>query len=370
MDILWVVKKYFPIKNTSSLSLSSKDKIALLDQLSNLLGSGIPIINALTIMSYQTKKSSLKKLLLAIKESLHQWIALHDICTLYPKIFSPFDLAIIEMWELTGKMGNSIETIKEKEEKSAEIRSKILGALIYPIVIITLSMAMIMVFMVYVIPKIQAMYQDAKVNLPDLTQTIINISIFLQEYYISLIWWIIIVIMVLSFISKHPKTQIYFDRFFLHIPFFWNLMKKKILSLFATSMSILLENWVIINKALEISGHALENKYYEKRLTHINTEIAKGIELSSLMGIDTIQTGKEDFLFPIELSSVVKIGEETGSLAPLLKKVWSKFNKEIDGIIKNMQTAIEPTVIILVGWIIGTIIMAIMLPFFNMVNVM
>lgn len=370
MNISSLLQKLKFTKPKSMIRLSSREKISFLDQLSNLLGSGIPIINSLTIMSYQTKRVKVKNMLLSLKDDLHKWVSFKDACAKYPRSFGPFDLAIIEMWELTGKMWNSIETIKDKEEKNAEIRSKIAWALIYPVVIISLSVAMIMVFMIYVIPKIQKMYKDAKVNLPDLTQNIITISEFLQAHFYTLLLGIFIFIMIVSALRKHPKTKIYFDQAFLRIPFFGNLIKKKTLSLFSGSLSILLESWVIINTALEISGHALENEYYEKRLKHINAEIAKWIELSTLMWIDKIQTGKEDFLFPIELASVVKIWEETGTLAPLLHKVSVKFNKEIDSIIKNMQTAIEPTVIIFVGWIIWTIIMAIMLPFFNMVNVM
>lgn len=363
------ILQWFLKKSSSGIHISLKEKIQLLDQLSNLLSSGIPITNALKIISYQTRKQKIKALLLDLLEDLNKGISFKESCSKYTSIFSVFDLSIIEMWEVTGKIADSIETIKNKEEKNREIKGKIIWALIYPAVILTLSVWMIMVFMIYVIPKIQTMYKDAKVNLPDLTQNIINISNFLQENLFSL--WISIVafFMIIGFLRKHPRTKIHFDHFVLRIPLFWKLIQKKILSLFTSSLAILLESWVIINKSLEISSHALENDYYEKRLKYINAEVSKGRELSQLMGIDKIQSGKEDFLFPIELASVVKIGEETGRLAPLLGKIWKKYNKEIDDIVKNMQTAIEPIVIIGVWLIIGTIIMAIMLPFFNMVNV-
>ena len=112
-----------------------------------------------------------------------------------------------------------------------------------------------------------------------------------------------------------------------------------------------------------------KNDYYEKKLTEMNSRVSKWIQLSELMWINEIQSWKENFLFPIELASVVKIWEETWNLAELLIKISKKQNKEIDNVVKNIQTAIEPLVIIIIWVIVWTLIMAIMLPFFNMVNV-
>ncbi|NVP17540.1 type II secretion system F family protein [Candidatus Gracilibacteria bacterium] len=356
-------------EKTLNMKISSKDKINLLEQLSNLLQSGIPLINSLRIIMYQTRNKNNKKLLNSIIEGLNSGNNLKESFQLFPNIFNTFDLSIIEMGEVTGKLGDSIETIKLKEEKARELKTKIIGALIYPMVIITLSIAMIGVFMIYVIPKIEQMYKDSKVNLPSLTQNVIDTSKFLQENIIIIVFGIIILIFGIIVFKTNPKTKIYWDIMIIKLPIFGPLIRKKILALFTSGLGILLKNGVIINKSLEISSKALENDYYEKELKEITSRVSKGIELSVLMGINEIQSGKENTLFPIELASVVKIGEETGNLSNLLIKYSIKTNKEIDEIVKNIQTAIEPLVIVGVGGIIGTLIMAIMLPFFNMVNV-
>lgn len=354
---------------TFSLKISSKEKINLLEQLSNLLNSWIPLINSFKIIMYQTREKKMKQLVKIIIDNLNKWDSLKDAFGKFKNIFNVFDISIIEMWEVTWKLWDSIETIKNKEEKSRELKWKILWALIYPMVITVLSIAMIVVFMVYVIPKITDMYKDAKVNLPSLTQTVIDISNFLQRNIYEIIIGIIIFIIAFIIFKKHPKTKIYFDRAILHLPIFGPLIQKKILSLFTSSLSILLNSGVIINKSLEISSRALENDYYEAELKKITNSVSRWNDLSSCMGIDDIQSGKENFLFPIELASVVKIWEETWRLADLLKKIWVKYTKQIDELVKNMQTAIEPIVIVVVWGIIWTLIMAIMLPFFNMVNV-
>ncbi|MDD3145432.1 MAG: type II secretion system F family protein [Candidatus Gracilibacteria bacterium] len=354
---------------SSKIKISSKDKINLLEQLSSLLQSGIPLINSLKIIMYQTRNKNMKKLLNSIIESLNTGNNLKNAFEKFPHIFNIFDLSIIEMGEVTGKLGDSIETIKIKEEKTRELKSKIIGALIYPMVIVSLSIVMIGVFMIFVIPKIEKMYSDSKVNLPSLTQNVIKTSKFIQENIIYIIFFIILFIIGISIFKSHKKTKIYWDYMIIRVPIFGPLIKKKILALFTSSLGILLKNGVIINNSLEISSRALDNDYYERDLKEISSRVSKGIELSTLMGINEIQSGKENFLFPIELASVIKIGEETGNMANLLIKISLKMNKEIDSIVKNIQTAIEPLVIVIVGGIIGTLIMAIMLPFFNMVNV-
>lgn len=361
----------FKWKKTLSIKISSKEKINLLEQLSNLLESWIPLINSLKIIMYQTKtKNKNNKLLLnSVIAELNSWNSLNECFQKFPNIFNTFDLSIIEMWEVTWKLWDSIETIKLKEEKSRELKNKIIWALIYPMVIISLSIIMIWIFMVFVIPKIEQMYKDSKVNLPSLTQNVIDISDFLQENIIILILIIIFLIFGIINFKNNIKTKIYWDHMIIKLPLFWPLIKKKILALFTSWLWILLKNWIIINKSLEISSKSLENKYYEKELQEITSRVSKWIELSVLMWINEIQSSKENLLFPIELASVVKIWEETWNLSNLLIKYSIKANKEIDEIVKNIQTAIEPLVIIWVWLIVWTIIMAIMLPFFNMVNV-
>jgi len=356
-------------KKKSYIKIGTKEKIIFLEQLSNLLNSWIPIINAFKIMILQTKNKSIQKLISSILEDINKWIHLKDIMIKFPNIFNNFDISIIEMWEVSWNIWNSIDLIRDKEEKTKELKWKIMWALIYPIVVITLATAMIIVFMVYVIPKITDMYKDAKVNLHDLTQTVIKISEYLQEKYYLIIIYILIFILIIKLFKTNKKTKIYWDKSILHFPIFWNLIRKKILALFTSSMWVLLTQWVMINDALKITAWALENDYYEKEILNIVKKISSWEELSNLMWINLIAEKKESPYFPIELSSVVKIWEQTGKMPSLLTKISLKFNKEIDNVVKNLSTAIEPIVIMFVWAIVWTIIMAVMLPFFNMANV-
>nr|MDD3720342.1 type II secretion system F family protein [Candidatus Gracilibacteria bacterium] len=363
-----IVTKIKDLKSNNQ-KLNIKEKINFLDQFGTLLNSGIPITSSLKIISFQTKNKGLKSIIETILGDINKGTSLKDSFSRFPYIFKIFDLSIIEMGELTGKVGEAIDVIKLKEEKTKEIKSKIIGAFVYPSIIITLALGMITIFIIYVIPKITDMYKDARVNLPILTQSVINISDFLQKNIIYICLLIILFIIGLYYFKTNDKTKIYFDKFTLKLPIAGNLIKKKILSLFTSSLGTLLKNGVIINKSLEVSAGVVNNDYYKKEILKMVDGISAGEDFSKLLGIEDISSGKENIFFPLELASAVKIGEQTGRLPDLLLKISNKYNKEMDETVKNLSTAIEPIVIIFVGIIIGTLIMAIMLPFFNMVNV-
>jgi len=352
-----------------SKKMRVKEKINFLDQLATLLISWIPITNSFKIISYQTQNKKLKGIIETILDDINKWLSLKECFSKFPNIFKIFDLSIIEMWELTWKVWESIEIIKIKEEKTKEIKSKIIGAFVYPMIIVGLSTIMVTIFILYVIPKITDMYKDAKVNLPKLTKFVIDLSDFLQAniFYIclSIVW----IIWCFYIFKTNKRTKIYFDRYVLDTPIFWNLMRKKIFAMFTSSLGTLLKNGVIINKSLEISSWVVANDYYKKEINKITVWISSWKDFSRMLGIEDIKTGTKNKIFPIELASIVKIWEQTWKLPELLLKISDKYNKEIDVVVKNLSTAIEPIVIVVVWAIIGTLIMAIMLPFFNMVNV-
>ncbi|MDP5039112.1 MAG: type II secretion system F family protein [Candidatus Gracilibacteria bacterium] len=356
-------------KKKNNVVVSQGEKIKFLDELYSLIISGIPITNALGIIGYQTKNKKVSFLVEYILKNLNKGKKIQESFEFFPKIFSQFDVNIIKMGEVTGKLGDSLGIIIDKEEKNKDLKTKLIQALIYPVIVVSLSIAMIFGFMIFVIPKVQKMYVDARVNLPDLTQNVINISEFISGNIILIVFGIIFIILGIQSLKLNKKTKYYYDKTVLEIPLFGGLIRKKILVVFTNTLGTLLKNGIMINQALEIAQKSLENEYYEQRVIQITKELNEGISLSELFGINKIKTGKFDKYFPIELASIVKIGEQTGKLPDLLLKISKKYNKEIDNLVKNLSTIIEPLVIVMVGGIVGTMVMAILLPFFNMVNV-
>lgn len=194
-----------------------------------------------------------------------------------------------------------------------------------------------------------------------------------------------IVLCIIGFIFalRNPRFRYGFDRYILTIPIFGSLIRKKILIIFTEFLATLLNAGILINRSLSIVRTGMENTYYETEIDAIILDIKAGKTLSAALGGEyierkirgeTIGDNEVGFkrriaCFPIELSMSVKIGEQTGSLAHMLEKIAVRYNKDVDATIKGLSSMIEPIIIIGIGGIVGVIIMAIMLPFFNMVNV-
>ena len=363
------------------MKLSQKQKIVFIDNLSSLLNSWIPVIQALDIIAFQSKNKKIDKVLEIMKSYISAGENFFKVALKLQSVFNVFDAAMIEAWEATWQVWKAFEIIVQKEEKEYDLKKKVKQALIYPIAIVIVTFAMLTVIMTYVIPKIKWIYKDANVNLPGLTSAIIDIS----DFFVANIVFIIITILVLILIvmqayKKVPKFKFEVDKNVLRIPIFWEIIKKKILVHFADFLSILLLSGITINKSLLIIKNAMDNSYYSKEVENILEKVKAWMTISSAMWVEVLESVKKEWkkeqrkvklspAFPIEMSTSVKIWEQTWSLARMLQKTSTRYTKEIDNIVKNLSTLLEPIIIVVIWVIVWTIIMAILLPFLNMANV-
>ncbi len=243
---------------------------------------------------------------------------------------------------------------------------------------------MIAVIMTYVVPKIEGIYREANANLPALTTAVIATSRFLRDYGTGVL--VVLFLAGTGFLValKNPLVRMRFDEAVLRVPVFGGIMRKKILVSYCEFLSSLLSSGIVINRALAIVRNGLGNRYYEAMLDSMLEDVKTGRPLSSSMGGEYTERkirgeamGAEEErafkkkieCFPIELSTAVKVGEQTGTLAGMLGKSAKRYGREIDALVKNLSSMLEPVVIVGVGGIVGTIVLAIMLPFFNMANV-
>lgn len=290
---------------------------------------------------------------------------------------------MFEMGDATGKIGQVLEIITDREEKQLELEGKIRQALIYPISIVIVAILMVITIMTYVVPKIEKIYQDSHVNLPGLTQMIINLSHFIRDYGIFVSIGLGVLVGGFIFALRQKAFRYWVDQRIFVIPIFGEILRKKTLIVFSEFLATLLGAGILIDKSLSIIRSGMGNAYYEGEIDGILLDIKTGKSLSSALGGEYIEkkirgekNPEDDRLyskridcFPVELSMAVKIGEQTGSLSKMLQKTAIRYNKEVDASVKNLSSMLEPIIIVVIGGIVGVIIMAIMLPFFNMVNV-
>ena len=366
--------------------ISTKQKILFFENLWNLINAWIPVIQALNIIIYQTKNKNLKTLSENIKKDIEAWENLFRVSLKNKKVFNVFDMAMLEAWEAIWKVWRSLEIISQKEEKDLNLKNKITQAMIYPIAIVVVTMAMITVMMIYVIPKIEAIYRDANTNLPGLTKAVISFSHIIRVDWLYILAFFVIIGFWTKYLLKVKNIKIKIDKKILNIPIFWDIIKKKILVNFADFLSTLLSSGIMINKALLILRNWTTNLYYAKEYEKILENIKNWKTLSSSMWWNLIElksrktlTPEEKLdlkiaeerstLFPIELTTAIKIWEQTWTLAKMLERSSARYTKEIDHTVKNLSTMLEPIIIVVIWVVVWTIIMAILLPFLSIWNV-
>lgn len=347
------------------------------------MGAGIPLVKSLQLLYFQASEKSVQKLCLESKARIESGESLASISRSLPTIFSGFDSAMFEMGDATGKIGQIFATLTEKEEKSLEIERKVMGALVYPIAVISVAILMVIGLLIFVIPRIEAIYREAHTALPPLTRAVIALSHFLQSYVLILAGVGVIGVIGLKFLSRQPPYRILLERAMLRLPIFGRLIRLRILVSFADFLSHLLASGITIHRALDIVREGLGNMIYGNHVMTIAGEVRNGTHLSGAMGGDYLEkklSGAEltpaDMAarsrleaFGVELITSIKVGEQTGNLSTMLAKSALRSNREIDTIVKNMSSLLEPVIIMLVGGIVGVIILAIMMPFFNMAKV-
>ncbi len=288
------------------------------------------------------------------------------------------------MGDATGKIGQIFETLAEKEEKMLDLERKVTGALIYPMAIVVVAVTMVCILLIYVIPRIEAIYKEAHTSLPPLTTFVISISHGLRDFGIWIVLALIGIVTLIQILLRKPDIRMSLDRAVLHLPIFGPMLQQKNLVIFSDFLSILLASGVTIHRALEIVAQGMENFHYKRAVGLLIRDIRQGKYLSLAMGGDyleqkiagTIDTSsatsisKEQlWTFTMELSTAVKVGEQTGKLSHMLEKASKRYEKDIDTTVRSLSALLEPIVIIVIGAIVGVIVLAIMMPFFNMVKV-
>lgn len=348
------------------IRLTRKEKILFLDNFGSLINAGIPIIRAIQIIYFQSQNKHVQDMAIYFKQTIESGKNIVDVSASLPKVFSPFDRAMFEMGDATGKLGQVLEILTEREEKQLELDRKIKQALIYPVSIVVVAMGMIVTIMTYVVPKIEKIYHESNVNLPGLTQAIIGISHFIVDYGIYMLICIVAIAGIFSLALRRRQFRYAFDRAIFRIPLFGSILRKKTLITFTQFLSTLLSSGILINKALLIVQSGMGNTYYERELDGIMAEIKAGKSLSSALGGEYIERrirGEKDLAndttairrvdcFPVDISLAVKIGEQTGSLARMLEKMATRYNKEVDNTIKGLSGMMEPIIIVGIGGIV------------------
>lgn len=336
-------------------TISRTDKIHLTQHLYTFLEAGIELDRAVMIASEQTFNLKLKEVLSDIYRNVRQGQKLHESFQKYSKYFSSFFINFIKIGEMSGSLDKSLLHLLEQQEKDHDLVTKTRGALIYPFLIITAGIGMIIFMMTFVVPTISNMLKEYGTELPITTKILVALSDFLIANGLFVLFGLLVLFFIFLRSIKTTIGKWYWDKFLLSIP----LVKKIVIEFnsarIARSLSAMLKSGVSIDNALEYSVLVSNNSHYQKSINEAIIIVRKGIPLTKVLH------GYPKLYSPL-IIQMLEIGEQTGKTDVMSEKIASYYEKRIINVLQNLSSTIEPILLLIIGLIIGFVAVSILTP--------
>jgi len=334
--------------------VTTQDIAMLTRQLSTLISAGIPLVESLSALIDQVENLKLKSSLSEIRDKVNQGSSLADAMKNHPKIFSNLFTNMIKSGESSGTLGIVLERLAEYTEGQMKLRSKIISILAYPSFMILISMGVLLFLLTYVVPIVIKIYANVNKALPLPTIILIGISSFMTKYWFIVIGLFAFAIYYIRRYIKTPRGREKFDIFVLKVPLVGNMSRMVAVSRFASTFSTLLSSGVPVLQAMDIVKNVVNNTVFAKVIEDARTNIAEGQSIA-----EPLRKSNE---FPPLVTHMIAIGEKTGELEGMLKKVSETYNNLFEARIATLTSVLEPVMILVMAAIIGFVVVAILLP--------
>jgi type IV pilus assembly protein PilC len=340
--------------------ITSADVSTFTRQLSTMINAGLPITEALLILRSQSK-GSMQKIVAQILADVEAGESLSGAMGRHPKIFSRTYMALVKSGEVGGVMDAVLARLADNLEKQEEFSGKVKGALIYPIVIVIGMVIVSFIMMIFVIPRLLSLYADFNATLPLPTRILIGISGFMVNF-----WWLILILAggALYFYNIYrntPAGRRKTDELIFKIPVFGELQRQIVLTELTRTLSLMVGAGVPILEALNITADVVNNSIVSDALRESAREVERGFPIAYAFG-------RHPDAFPFLLSQMIAVGEETGKMDEVLTKISHIFELDSDEKVKGLTASIEPIVMVLLGVGVGFLVIAVILPIYNLTS--
>lgn len=338
--------------------LGYKDIALVTRQLSSLLQSGLPLDEVLQAAATQSRKPTVKSLLLQVRARVLEGLSLGQAMAEAPKAFNNLYRAMVRAGESAGFLGPVLEQLAEYTETSQETRQKIQMAMMYPVVLLCVSMGVVMALMAFVVPKLTGMFAQTKQKLPLITEILIGTSNFIVNYGLFALLGIIGAVVLFKQALKAPERQLRWHRLLLKMPLFGNFMRVSEAARYANTLGLLVKSGVPLLEGLRIASQVLTNRVMQDAAKTIAVSVQEGSSLNRAM--DQVDE------FPPLIVQMVASGEANGQLADQLLHAARNQERELSFTLGTMMGLLEPAMILFMAGMVFFIVMAIMLPIFQM----
>lgn len=361
LTILGIQAKAKPI--TSSFStlfgkVKFTDVVDFTRQLSIMLTSGLTLIDSLDILKRQSENPAMLRLIQQIDTDVKAGLNLSDALAKHKMLFSNLYISLVKAGEASGKLDEILKKLSENLERQRLFKSKIKGAMMYPIIVIVAMLGVMFVMISFVIPKLLAVYKDFNIELPAPTLILIALSDFFSAYWTIVVGAAVGVIIVISRAVKSRKGKRVFDQFTLKLPIMSRVIKIAALVDTTRTLSILISAGVSILEALDIITETTSNVVYQEAFVSIKHAVERGEGLGNAL--------EATHIFPPILVQMTTVGESTGHLDETLGHLANYFESESEIAIKALTTLIEPAILVVLGVTVGFVVIAVITPIFSL----
>lgn len=340
--------------------VKKKDLAVFCRQFYTMLDAGLGIVKCLEILEKQTENKTLAKSIASVFEDVQKGFTLSEAMKSHKNVFPQLLIHMVEAGEVSGNLDTIMERMAVHYEKESKLEQKIKSAMIYPIMLAVVSIAVVVFLLVSVLPTFISMFEGSGQALPGPTQILLDISNWLSSYWYIFISMVLGLILAFVVLRRTPGGRRFLDNLKLKIPVVKDTTVKIITSRFTRTLSTLLASGIPLIQSIEVVSKIVGNKVVYDRLEVATDDIRKGVSLSRAV--------RNVGVFPPMVDSMINIGEESGALDDILNKTADFYDDEVEASLQKMTTLMEPLMLVFMAVIIGFIVIAIAMPMFEMMN--
>ncbi len=352
---------YFAKIFSSFSKIKMIDKIVFARNLSNMLEAGLSLTRSISVMEKQSKNKKLKNIYHELNLDISAGKTFHDALKRWNNVFPPVFVSMVKAGEESGNLSNSLKSIATQMEATYKLQKKIKGAMMYPSVIFVVMILIGIIMMVFVVPKLTATFADVKADLPGSTKFVIFMSDFLRNNYILLPLILILVMGAIYQLLHTTNGRNIFDKIVIKLPVFGMIIRESNSAKTSRTLSSLIGSGVDLIQSVDITSEVLQNNLYKKVMAEVKTNVEKGKPMSDVFN-------KYENLYPIFVSEMINVGEETGKLSSMLQGVAVFYENEVDQKTKDLSTIIEPILMVFIGAAVGFFAISMITPMYSVMN--
>ena len=343
-------------------SVKTRTLMIFTRQLATLIDAGLPLLRSLNVLAKQERDGVLKNTINTLADSVQGGSTFSEGLEQHPVIFNKLYVNMVKAGELGGVLELVLARLAEFQEKAQKIKNKVIGAMVYPVIVLVLATGIMAFLLVFIVPKFQNIFHEMLGDkpLPAITQFVIDLSNFIKNHGFILIGIIVFVVAAYKFVARTSAGRHLIDRIKLRMPLFGNLIRKSTVSRFSRTLGTLVTSGVPILQALNITRETAGNTVIADAITRVHDSVKEGESI--------VQPLEASAAFPPMVISMIDVGEETGQLPEMLLKIAEVYDDEVDNAVAGLTSMLEPIMIVVLALVVGTIVIALFTPLISIIS--